>query len=213
MVARPRPDPQAVPGGRLGNPACPFGQPTRLPPESPPGLPALQGTRSLCDREWRVDRGGRRAEDRQPPLPAGHHRCVRAESHMMFTPRGPAALRTTTSDPSATTGPSLGARREHGSPDPRDPRDPGACPGGAADRRHRDERPPADGGVYMMCNPADSREAERPWGSPAPTMAPPDSTCRGRRNRSHSGRGGPSALPRAYIGRPTACPRAVNSRP
>jgi hypothetical protein len=48
-----------------------------------------------------------------PPLAAGHHLPVRAGSHMMFTPRGPDVTRITTSDPSATTGPQLGARREH----------------------------------------------------------------------------------------------------
>ena len=70
------------------------------------------------------------------------HRTVRAESHMMFTPRGLAELRIATSDPSAPTVPRLGVHREHGSPASGDP---GAGPGEAADRRHHHERPAADG--------------------------------------------------------------------
>ena len=44
------------------------------------------------------------------------HRTVRAESHMMFTPLGLAALRIATSDPPAPTVPRLGTHREHGGP-------------------------------------------------------------------------------------------------
>jgi hypothetical protein len=68
-------------------------------------------------------------------------RTVRAESHMMFTPWGLAALRIATSDPSAPTTPRLGARRsrlgarrEHGSPVSGDP--------GSAGRGGRPAPPP-----------------------------------------------------------------------
>ena len=69
------------------------------------------------------------------------HRTVRAESHMMFTPRGCRAPDRHVR-PAALTVPRLGTHREHGSPASGDP---GAGPGGAADPRHHHERPAADG--------------------------------------------------------------------
>ena len=63
----------------------------------------------------------------------------------------------------------LGARREHGSPVSGDP---GSAREGRPTGTVHHERRLADGGVYMMSNPAGSREVKHLWGRPAPTVPP-----------------------------------------